>query len=97
MRLEVQVTGSYLRYRTSRAGAWREIPLSAVLAADRRAVAQRSWPVAYRAALDGTEAYVTLSGQGVLLTLQGGRRLLLGTRQPEAMIQAVQSCIDPIR
>jgi len=97
VRLEVQVTGSHLRYRTSRAGSWREISLAAILTMDRRAVAQWSWPVAYRAALDGTEAYITLSGQGVLLTLHGGRRLLLGTRQPEAMIQAVQDALDRIR
>lgn len=85
VRLEVEVTRAHLRFRTTRTGAWREI-----LTVDRRRVAQRSWPVAYRASLSGTEAFVTLSGQGVLLTLRSGRRLLLGTRRPEALLQALQ-------
>lgn len=95
IRLEVEVTSSHLRFRTTRTGAWREIPLVEILTVDVRRVPQRSWPVAYRTSLSGAEAYVTLSGQGVRLTLRGGRTLLLGTRHPDALRQALRPKEEP--
>lgn len=90
-RFEIQVTQDELRFRVGRGNAWRSVALGDVVSARAGKASRWSWPVAYELGLDGSEAYVTSSGQGVSFELRGGRRLYLGSRRPRELQRASMS------
>ena len=88
--LETEVDGTRLRFRTTRKGHWREIPLADIQAAEVAKTGQWTWPVGYKLGFGGEEAYVTASGEGVRMTLRGGRKLFLASRDPQALLRALR-------
>lgn len=88
--LQTEVNADRLRFRTTRKGHWREIPLSEVQSAEVAKIGQVTWPVGYKLSFNGEEAYITTSGQGVRMTLKGGRKLFLGSRDPQALLRALK-------
>lgn len=88
--LQTEVSADRLRFRTTRKGHWREILLSEVQLAEVAKIGQWTWPVGHKLSFSGDEAYVTTSGQGVRMTLKGGRKLFLGSRDPQTLLRALK-------
>jgi hypothetical protein len=84
------VSADRLRFRTTRKGHWREILLSDIQSAEVAKTGQVTWPVGYKLSFSGEEAYITTSGQGVRMILRGGRKLFLGSHDPQTLLQALQ-------
>lgn len=88
--LETEVDGALLRFRITRKGRWHGIPLTDIQSAEVTRIGQWTWPVGYKLGFGVDEAYITTSGQGVRMTLRGGRKLFLASRDPQALLRALQ-------
>ncbi|WP_199776974.1 hypothetical protein [Deinococcus sp. NW-56] len=87
--LETEVDGECLRFRTTRRGKWREVPLHEIGRTEGVRVGFFAWPVGYKMAFSGEETYYVTSGRAVRLHLRSGRILTLGTRDPEGLRRAL--------
>ena len=87
--LETQVEGEHLRYRTLRAGQWREHALQDIHQARVVPAQQWSWPVSVNLGTHGSRV-VSTSGQAVLIQFNNGQQLLLGSGRPEELLKALR-------
>lgn len=87
--LETEVTADTLRYRLRRGGSWRTVALSEIEAAEVVPLQQKSWPLSVNTGPFGSRITST-SGRGVALCLRGGKKLLLGSAEPERLLAAIR-------
>lgn len=88
--LETEVTADTLRYRLRRGGSWRTVALSEIEAAEVVPLHQRSWPLSVNIGPFGSRV-TSASGRGVALSLRGGKKLLLGSAEPERLLVALKT------
>lgn len=86
--LETEVTADSLRYRLRRGGSWHTVALSDIEAAEVIPFQQKSWPLSVNTGPFGSRVTST-SGRGVALSLRGGKKLLLGSAEPEQLLAAL--------